>query len=247
VDQSLFEQFARVERAHWWFQARREIVLQLASHYLPAGAPVLDIGCGTGFFLDALRERYRAWGIDPSPTAVELCRDRGLDQVSLGSAYQLGSLGRDCFAGAFLLDVLEHLDDDTLALGAARDVLAPDGIVIVTVPAYQALWSRHDVVNQHRRRYTRPRLDRLLQRAGFQVVRSSYFNTRLFPLAAGSRLICRALGWDPHLQLRVPPAWINGALARLFEGEKHRLASPRPRSPYPFGLSILAIGRKHER
>jgi len=245
VQQSLFEQFARVERAHWWFQARREIVLQLAAHYLPAGTPVIDIGCGTGFFLEALQERYRAWGIDPSPTAVELCRERGLDRVSLGTAYQLHSIGH-CFGGAFLLDVLEHLDADGLAVEAARDVLAPDGIVLVTVPAYPALWSHHDVVNQHRRRYTRPQLDRLLRRAGFQVVRSSYFNTRLFPLAMVIRVVFRALRWDPHLQLRVPPAWINGALARLFEGEKSRLASPQPRAPYPFGLSILAVGRKHE-
>jgi SAM-dependent methyltransferase len=246
VDQILFDQFSRVERAHWWFKARRQLVLELASHYIPAGEAVLDIGCGSGYFLEALQTRYQTWGVDPSPTAIELCRDRGVDRVLLGSAYDLPAVGRDRFAAAFLLDVLEHLDDDRLALKGVRDILAPEGVVIVSVPAYQSLWSHHDVVNQHRRRYTKPRLLKALQETGFEVVRASYFNTRLFPPAALSRLVFRALGWDPHLQLKVPPAWLNLLLQRIFEGERHRIAGPRTRHPYPFGLSILAVGRKHE-
>ncbi len=244
MDPALFDRFAEVERTHWWFLARRRILLELVAQYLRPGESVLDIGCGTGFVLEAATQRYKACGVDPSPQAVAMCRERGLDRVCQGSANDLSMIPEGCFAGAFLLDVLEHLDNDLEALQRARDVLAPGGVVFVTVPAFKALWSRHDVVNQHRRRYTRQELDGLLHAAGFEVLRSSYFNTRLFPAAALSRLAFRALGWDPLLQLQVPAPWLNRALCRVFEGERLRLSSPNPRAPYLFGLSILAVGRR---
>jgi SAM-dependent methyltransferase len=244
VDPSLFTTFATIERSHWWFIARRRIVMELVGRYLPPGESVVDVGCGTGFILEAAGQRYQAWGVDPSPLAVTMCRERGLDRVAEGSAEDLSMIPKGYFAGVLLLDVLEHLDDDLLALQQARNVLALGGIVFISVPAFKLLWSRHDVVNQHRRRYRLPELEALLADAGFEVLRISYFNTRLFPVAALSRVVFRALGWDPLLQLRVPAPWLNRALARVFEGEKSRLAGPRPRRPYPFGLSILAVARK---
>jgi SAM-dependent methyltransferase len=244
VDPSLFTTFATIERSHWWFIARRRIVMELVGRYLPPGESVVDVGCGTGFILEAAGQRYQAWGVDPSPLAVTMCRERGLDRVAEGSAEDLSMIPKGYFAGVLLLDVLEHLDDDLLALQQARNVLALGGIVFISVPAFKLLWSRHDVVNQHRRRYRLPELEKLLADAGFEVLRISYFNARLFPVAALSRVVFRALGWDPLLQLRVPAPWLNRALARVFEGEKSRLAGPSVRRPYPFGLSILAVARK---
>src|SRR3990172_5639918 len=121
MDASLFATFAEVEQRHWWFQARREIVLALAGDLLPEGTRVLDVGCGTGFVLERLRERYDAFGVDVSPIAVDLCRARGLDRVAQGRTEDLSALEGRRFGGIFLLDVLEHLDDDLGALARLRE------------------------------------------------------------------------------------------------------------------------------
>jgi SAM-dependent methyltransferase len=243
VDPSLFTTFAAVERSHWWFTARREIVLSVADRFVASGAPILDVGCGTGFFLEAVQPRYDAWGVDPSPVAVELCRARGLEHVVQGSAYDLSAVGDRRFAALFFLDVIEHLDDDVRALREAVRVLAPGGVVIVTVPAFMFLWSEHDVVNQHRRRYRRPQLAALLGAAGLAVERLTYFNFYLFPLATADRLASRLARRRVEAELTVPRPWVNRLMGQTFRSERHRVADPG-RGAFPFGLSLLAVGRK---
>lgn len=244
MDAELFATFSRVEQRHWWFQARREIVLAVADQVLPRGARVLDVGCGTGYVLERLRERYEAFGVDVSPLALDLCRARGLDRVAPGGAHDLSAVAGCRFDGVFLLDVLEHLDDDANALRRLREVLAPGGVVIVTVPAFMFLWSPHDEVNQHRRRYTRAGLVRVLAGAGLEIERATYFNATLFPVAAVVRVAGRVLGARGSGGLRVPPAPVNAALRRVFVSERGWLtAGPHGRG-FPFGVSLLAVGRR---
>lgn len=244
MDDSLFATFAEVEQRHWWFQARREIVLAVAGNLLPEGARLLDVGCGTGFVLERLRERYEAFGVDVSPLAVELCRARGLDRVAVGSTEDLSAVEACRFSGIFLLDVLEHLDDDLGALVRLREVLAPGGVVIITVPAFMFLWSPHDEVNEHRRRYRLAELRRLLARAGFEVERATYFNASLFPLAAVVRVAGRVLGARGTGGLRIPPEPINGVLRRIFASERHWLTRGPHGGSFPFGVSLLAVGSR---
>lgn len=243
MDAEFFAVYAAVERAHWWFAARREIVLAVAERVVPAGGAVLDIGCGTGFVLERFQERYQACGLELSPIALDQCRRRGLHGVWSGSAEDLSAVAGRLFDAVLFLDVLEHLDDDGAALRGARELLAPGGVVLVTVPAFQFLWSQHDVANQHRRRYRRRELEALLTRNGFTVERSSYFNTVLFPVALAQRWIARVLGTGAAAGLRVPPAPINRVMRRLFESEKRLLAARRGRS-LPFGVSLLVVGRR---
>jgi SAM-dependent methyltransferase len=243
VDPSLFTTFATIERSHWWFTARREIVLSVADRFVPSGAPILDVGCGTGFFLEGARPRYDAWGVDPSPVAVELCRARGLERVVQASAYDLSALAGRSFEAVFFLDVIEHLDDDARALREALRVLTPGGLAIVTVPAFMFLWSEHDVVNEHRRRYRRPQLAALLRAVGFAVERLTYFNFFLFPLATADRLASRLARRRVAAELTVPRPWVNRLMGDAFRSERHRVADPG-RGPFPFGLSLLAVGRK---
>jgi len=243
VDPSLFTTFAAVERSHWWFTARREIVLSVADRFVPRGLPILDVGCGTGYFLEGALSRYDAWGVDPSPVGVELCRARGLERVVPGSAYDLSEVGDRRFAALFFLDVIEHLDDDVRALREAVRVLAPGGVVIITVPAFMFLWSEHDVVNEHRRRYRRPQLAALLRTVGLQVERLTYFNFFLFPLATADRLASRLARRRVAAELTVPRPWVNRLMGDTFRAERHRVADPA-RGAFPFGLSLLAVGRK---
>jgi SAM-dependent methyltransferase len=246
VDESLFTTFAQVEEAHWWFLARREIVLAVAERFVPAGSPVLDLGCGTGFVLSGLKDRYRAFGLDLSPMAVELCRKRGLACVALGSTDDLSAVAARRFQAVFLLDVIEHLDDDLRALQRAACVLEPGGVVIITVPAFMFLWSPHDEVNEHRRRYTRKPLAELLTRAGFEVEQVSYANTNLFPLAVLRRLAARMLGQRSTVGIKVPARPINELFRRLFAAERSRLVRASGQGGVPFGVSLLAVGRKRD-
>ncbi len=243
MDDSLFATFYEVEQSHWWFQARREIVLALAKALLAPRDRVLDVGCGTGFVLEQLCERYDAFGLDISPVALDLCRARSLDRVAPGGPADLSAVAGCRFAGVFLLDVLEHLDDDLGALIGLREVLAPGGVVIITVPAFKFLWSPHDDVNQHKRRYSRAELTALLTRAGMTVERLTYFNVSLFPLAAAVRVTGRMLGARSSGGLRIPPEPINGVLRWLFASERGWLTRSSSGGTFPFGISLLAVGR----
>lgn len=245
MEDTLFSTFAEIEERHWWFLARREIVIAVAERVLPAGATVLDLGCGTGFVLVQLQQRYNAYGLDLSPIALDLCRKRGLSQVSLGSPEDLSAVEGRSFEGVFLLDVLEHLDDDVGALRQIAEVLTPGGAVIVTVPAFMFLWSRHDEINEHRRRYVRSELAGLLRRSGLRLEQVTYFNSYLFPLAAGARVVGRLLGRHAPGGLAVPWTPFNALLRRIFATEKLRLVrSTGHHGGPPFGVSLLAVGRR---
>ena len=243
MDPRLLTDFAAVERVHWWFTARRDILLSVTSRYLPQGAAILDVGCGTGFFLESLRDQYQVHGVDPSPVALRVCRERGLDCVTEGSAYDLSGVGDRRFDATYLLDVIEHLDDDARALREAMRVIRPGGLVVVTVPAFMFLWSDHDVVNEHRRRYRRPQLDALLRGVGLSIERITYFNAYLFGLASVDRMANRVLGRRVAGELAVPHPLVNRLMGSAFRSERGRVADPG-RRPFPFGLSLLAVGRK---
>ncbi len=243
MDPQLLASFATVERTHWWFTARRDILLSVIQRFVPAGGAILDVGCGTGYFIEALAGRYRAWGVEPSPAAVALCRARGLDRVVEGAAYDLSALAGQRFDAVCYLDVLEHLDDDARALAEGVRALGPGGVVIATVPAFMFLWSGHDVVNHHRRRYRRRQLESLFRDAGLAIERLTYFNFWLFGLAGAGRLASRVLNRRASARLRVPPRPINRLMGSTFRLERERVANSA-RAPYPFGLSILAVGRR---
>jgi SAM-dependent methyltransferase len=244
MQHGLLDRMLEVEEKHWWFSARRELLLALLRRWLPPGQRLLDVGCGTGFLLGAAREQWEVWGLDPAAEAVAFCHGRGLSQVLQGTVADLGT-GKFPAADAIcFFDVLEHLDDDAGALRGAAANLTEDGLVLATVPAYMWLWSAHDVSHHHRRRYTAPRLGKVFESAGLSLLELGYFNTRLFPLAVITRLFdrVRGIGAGGHL-LPVPAAPINKALRGVFVSERSRLAGPRPR-PFRYGLSVVAVGRK---
>lgn len=240
MNAALYHQFLDVERAHWWFRARRDILNELVTRFVPVGGQVLDLGCGTGYFLEGLAPHYEAWGVDLSPLAVQMSQARGLANVRGGTTEDLSAVDSRRYDLVCLLDVIEHLDDDLGALQKTRAVLKPGGCVLITVPAYSWMWSKHDELNHHRRRYSRSELGGVLTRAGFTLERLTYFNCHLFPLAWAVRTWRRLTGDSGENEFALPGPRLNEALRRVFLAERGRLAAG---GSYPFGLSVLAVGR----
>ena len=241
MDVELWDAIARVERRHWWFRGRREVVASVLRERLTAGARVLDIGCGTGFVLERLLDDFDAWGLEPDESVRARASERAAPKIRAGSTGNLSALAGATFDGVLLLDVLEHLDDELPALRSARSVLAAGGLLLVTLPAYPALWSMHDVRNAHRRRYRRVTVDRLLREAGLSPVLISHMNTRLFPLALAHRALGRLGRHSSDRELAVPPRLVNEWFFGLFAGEAAHVGRG-----LPFGLSILAVARSRE-
>jgi SAM-dependent methyltransferase len=238
MDDSLWDQIELVERDHWWSRGRREIISSVLSANLPAGARVLDVGCGTGFILERLLQRFDAWGLEPEESVRVRCTPETAARVRAGSAFDLRSFDEVDFDAILLLDVIEHLDDDVGALRSVQRKLAPGGLVVVTVPANPELWSSHDERNAHRRRYTRPSLEAAMKGAGLTTELVTYFNSRLYPLALLHRKLARWRGRPVGSELRLPPRAINAAFTHVFAGEARAL-----RRGYRSGLSLIALAR----
>ena len=150
----------RAEDRHWWYRGRRHVLERTIERLgMPPRARILDAGCGSGRNMVELARRGEVTGVEISPTSAELARARHVGEVVEGSVMEM-PFAPDSFDLAVCLDVVEHLPDDRGALRELRRVLAPGGALLVTVPAYQWLWSGHDKINQHCRRYSRTTLER---------------------------------------------------------------------------------------
>jgi len=230
----------KVEKDHWWFVARLRIFLRYLDVKMPASpsAKLLDVGCGTGAVAEALAERYDAHGIDSSPDAVAFCRERGLANMNVGLLADVSESGS--FDMLTFFDVMEHVADDARLLRDAHRLLKPGGSVLITVPAFPSLWSRHDEVLHHQRRYTRSHLRSLVQGAGFQIRHLTFFNTLLFPVAVVRRSVAKLSGSSAGNDLQIPGRLVNTALRTIFAAERHVL----PYISLPFGLSLLCWGEK---
>ena len=136
-----------------------------------------------------------------------------------------------------LLDVLEHVEDDLSALRRIARLLKPGGRVLVTVPAYQWLWSPHDTAHHHYRRYTAHLLAQTAEQSGLTVHRIGYFNSLLFPLVAAVRLIGKLFSKKYSSDTTLPSPWINWLLLRIFVAERHVVA----RIGFPMGTSVIAV------
>ncbi len=232
------------EDVHWWFLARRRILEVVLRRFLPGGqesqpAHILDYGCGTGGNHSLLTSFGHVLGVDMSDDALEFCRQRGIqDALKIETAEGTPPGPFDLIA---CLDVLEHVPDDTGLMSLLRARLKPEGRLIVTVPAYQWLWSGEDVVSRHLRRYTRTGLVQCAMNAGFEIEYSSYFSTLLLPIIAGVVLCNRWFRPERMQESDVRPcaSWLNTILRRIFESESLWLRY----SAFPFGASLLMICR----
>lgn len=240
MERVVYDRIRVLEQDHWWFAGRRRILTGLIGDLpLPAKARILEVGCGAGGNIGMLRGFGEVRAMEPdAPSRAYASERHGMTvddgRLPDGAPYPPASFDAVC---AF--DVVEHVDDDAATVRALAKLLARDGYLVVTVPAYGWMWSAHDEAHHHKRRYGRPAVEQLFRDAGLEVVRASYFNSLLLPLAAGVRLVKRALGLKGEDDA-MPPATVNRLLESIFGSEAGWLR----RRSLPFGLSIVVIGRR---
>jgi SAM-dependent methyltransferase len=242
MDRDYELQTHRAEDRHWWYRGRRRVLeCVLCGVELPARARILDAGCGSGRNMIELGRHGTVTGVELSPTSAELARARNAGEVLIGSVLEM-PFPDDSFDLAVSLDVIEHLHDDLAALRELRRVVAPGGALLVTVPAYQWLWSGHDEMSHHRRRYTRRTLHEVAEHAGWRPVLTTYFNSLLLPIAVVLRVLDRVnrKTTESSLDLWVPPEPFNWLLERPLEIEAHVIARG---GRIPAGLSLLTLFR----
>lgn len=234
----------RLEDTYWWFVSRRRLVRALVKRFAPPRPRILDLGCGTGGTLDALAGLGDLTGADISAEALAFCRRRGHTALQECSAEAL-PFGEEQFDVVICCDVFEHLEHDELGAAEVLRVLRPGGVLIASVPAYQWLWSDHDVALSHHRRYSRRGLRALLVNAGAQVVKLTCAVSFVFPLVMAVRLLGhlrpRANG-NPDTKLVPPPGPVNRLLIALHDLE----AAIIVHAGLPWGSSLIAVARKPE-
>jgi SAM-dependent methyltransferase len=252
VEKAEFQAILDHEDRHWWYRGRLRIVRQEVEHLdLPEGAQILDAGCGSGRVLDELAHFGDVVGVDLSPAAVAAAWARG-HRVATARVEEL-PFADATFDLVTCLDVIEHTPDDLRALSELMRVTRPGGHLLITVPAYQALWSDHDVRNEHYRRYRRKGLRAVAGRAGWQLVRDTHFNSLLLPAAAAMRVAGRRRRDDHGSDLALTPPRLNALLELPLRFEAALLARgitlaaglsvaalfvrPLPAPPRPVGLS----------
>jgi len=242
MQEALYDELYNTEEIYWWFRARRSIIHSLIRRYHKGPEPsILDIGCGAGYNLKYLSGHFSdVKGLDSSDRALSFCRERGV-QALKGSLpdevpFEAGSLDI-----VLMMDVLEHIEDDRGAVEAVWRLLKDSGLFIITVPAHRFLWTSHDELHSHKRRYETCEIRKLFEGLPFDKVLLSQFNTLLSPPIVASRLFagkrrCRS----EKAGINLLPGPINRLLESIFAAEKHVI----PYIPLPFGISIIAVYRK---
>lgn len=235
-----YVQMAQTEAQHWWFVSRRAILSDTIKQMsLPKQARILEIGCGTGGNLSMLAQHGQVSAIEMDAHAIELAQQNThtIYDIRQGHFPDNNPFGQQQFDLICLFDVLEHIEQDQVTLIAIKSLLAPQGRLLITVPAYQWLWGTHDEFLHHQRRYNKTELQQKITNANLHISKLSYFNTLLFPLAALVRLKNKVLNQQTLSGVDTPPPWLNNSLRFVFGLEKHLLKY----SNLPFGVSLLVV------
>ena len=242
MEKIIYDKTFAAEDAHWWFQGRRRLVEScLRSLPLPEAAQILEVGCGSGGNFAMLSRFGQVSALEIDETARTYARSRNLAEVLPGRLPDDIPYRGKTFDLIVMTDVLEHVKKDERSLKNLRDYLGDPGFMLVTVPAYEALWSRHDELHHHRRRYTRETLRRILVNAGYRIIFISYINSFLAPVIAAVRLAQRLLNLAGADDLTLPPAWLNRLLGRVYAGERFFLSR---RLSLPLGISLILLASK---
>jgi SAM-dependent methyltransferase len=246
MERSEYDKLDRLEDRMWWFAASHRNLLTLSRQQMSPGAgaePILDAGCGTGGFLAQLAARYpnrTLFGLDADPLACRRAAAKSARPVCVGSINALPFPGRS-FAAIFSVDVLCHRAvDERCAVAQFHRCLTDNGWLVVNVPAYQWMLSRHDAAVHNVRRYTTKGLSRLLKAAGFRVVYATYWNAVLFPLMVVTRKFLSKHGGATSDVMEYPRS-INTLCHAVTALETILL---RAGLKLPFGGSVIAIANK---
>jgi SAM-dependent methyltransferase len=238
MERIVYDRMAAHDSTHWWYRARRDILADYLARYagLPNDARVLEIGCGTGHNLPMLGAFGEVDAIEIDEAARGIASQRLGRPVGEAPLPELTGVAPASYDLIAVLDVVEHIDDDVGSLRAMGERLKPGGRILITVPAHQWMWSAHDVVNHHKRRYSKPTLDAAIRAAGLTHNGLRYFNSLLFPAAVAARGFGKLTGKDDSDD-SPPSKPLNTVFETVFGLERHLVG----RVPLPPGLSIITL------
>ena len=247
MDRAEFQSMLALDDRHWWYRGRRRVVRAVIERDRPRpGARLLDAGSGSGRTLDELARYGSVAGVELNALGVEAARARGHAEVRQAPVEEIPHPDAS-FDLVTCLDVIEHTPDDVRSLTELRRVTKPGGVLILTVPAYPRLWSRHDDINRHYRRYTRRSLRAAARAAGWRVERMTGFNLAYLLPAAAVRVARRGeRGGDGEdagaSELTLTPPALDALLELPLRAEAAAIARG---ASLPAGLSLLAVLRRN--
>ncbi|HET9697293.1 MAG TPA: class I SAM-dependent methyltransferase [Terriglobales bacterium] len=237
MDESYGQVYRKLYEQHWWWRSREAAILDvLRKIAAPSGfGNILDVGCGDGLFFDELSRFGNVEGVEFSSA---LLNPNGSHRQKIHTAPFDANFqpGRE-YGLITMLDVIEHLPDPVAALRHALSLLDANGKLLITVPAFNLIWTTHDDLNHHRTRYTKRSFRREAVQAGMRIDRMRYWYQWPFPVKLAARA-WEALSDAQPSNPKIPPAFLNRALYRLSRIEQKLFT----RFPAPFGSSLLIVG-----
>lgn len=246
MEQNEYKKMYDLESTYWWYVGRRSIIEEVLKKYVAGFSYnyLLDLGCGTGINFDIFKKfANHVVGIDNSSEALYYAHQRGFATTRLANIAKLDYA--DSSIGIItILDVLEHLPNEETVLREVSRILGPEGLLIITVPAYQFLWSEHDIALYHERRYTAGSIRSILEKNNFQIIKLSYIISFLLPLIISYRVLRGVVNIfyksAPKTSHVILPATINNFFIFLLRTEAKLIR----RFSLPAGTSILVVAKK---
>jgi SAM-dependent methyltransferase len=236
-----FENLAKVEVGHFWFEARNKLIMWLMGQYFPDARDFLEVGCGTGFVLSGIHRAFphmRTYGSELFKEGLSIT-GRRLPDATL---FQMDArkIPFECefdVIGAF--DVLEHIKEDAEVFTQMFRALRPGGGIIISVPQHPFLWSVVDEYSHHQRRYTRRELVKKVKATGFEVKRVTSFTTLLLPLMMLSRMTPKppVQEYNPMAEFEINPG-VNTLLRGILDLERLFI---RAGLSFPAGGSLVLV------
>ncbi len=237
MEEELYDFHKNQQFSHWWFKGRNKVIEAfLRKEIKNTSNDIIDIGAGFGVCIPILKKFGKVDAIEPYEKAHLHLKELGVNEVYNITNFPKEIPGKKYDIVTFF-DVIEHIENDSEVVKAVKnDLLKPSGNLIITVPAYMWLWTKHDELNMHYRRYTKTSLKKLLQDAGYKNIRISYYMTFLFPLAIIDRLLLKLRKNHSVDGTSKPAGIINSMFETFFYAEAPLVA----RFNLPFGLSLIA-------
>jgi ubiquinone/menaquinone biosynthesis C-methylase UbiE len=235
-----------MEREHWWFRVRGDIILDhfRTGIYMGKSLKILNVGAATGRSSEILEPFGDVQSIEYDEPSYQFCRDMLKMKIDQGSITEL-PYDDNCFDCVCAFDVVEHVEDDRKAIEELFRVCKPGGKIFITVPAFMSLWSNHDVVNHHFRRYRKNQMLLHFESQGGKLLKTTYFNFFLFFPIYLVRSMQKLLTNKKQEELKpdndmIESGFINAVFKNIFAIERHLLK----KISFPFGVSLLVLWEK---
>ncbi|MFH1593903.1 MAG: class I SAM-dependent methyltransferase [Candidatus Omnitrophota bacterium] len=248
MESDIYKQWYEFEKDHWWTMGMRRMCGDMLNRFCTSqkDVAILDIGCGTGGLTRTLGHFGNVYGADISEEAVAFCKKRGIRGLVRTSAENAG-FKRNSFSTIIAFCLIEHIAKEEAFLKEMHRILKKDGHLVILTSAFQFLWSRHDDLAHHKRRYTSRSLKQIMQESDFSIKKLSYVNSFLFPGIAAIRIMQRygyfcAPKEDRFLlDVFYVPRLLNKILYRILRIESKMLKFIN----FPFGVGLICVGKKH--